>query len=425
MERLLSLWIGWRFYMARQSNSFISFISFASTAGITLGVSVLILVLSAMNGFEEQLETRLLGVVPQAELVGVDAAINDWRQMTRDALAIPGIVGAAPFVQMQGLVQKQGGFHGLKVYGIDSSLENNVSTLNEFVASQDWQKLDSTSPHYQANGILLGKSLAHKLGLKVGDTLALYSPSTQKQNASGAKRLGKAKSHRFVVIGLFELGGEIEQSIAYVPLAYAAKLQGLGDGVTGVRIKVDDVFSAPRLIRELGYSQQQYLYMSDWTRSQGHLYNDIQLVRSIMYLVLALVIAVACFNIVSTLVMAVRDKESEIAILMTMGLKRAQVMTIFVFQGALNGLLGSILGAVIGVILAINLSSVASAIESLLGIQFLSGDIYFIDFLPSKLIVSDVFIVTGLALLMSLLATLYPAWRASKTAPARALAGGG
>lgn len=425
MVRLLSLWIGWRFYMARQSNSFISFISFASTAGITLGVAVLILVLSAMNGFEEQLKERFLGVVPQAELVGADAPIDNWQNMVEAANTIPGIVGAAPFVQLQGLVQKKGGFHGIKLYGINPELENSVSNLREFVSPDHWASLgDNKEGAKGNNGILLGESLAKKLGLAIGDTLVLYAPNQQVKNGSNKKRLAKAKSHRFVVSGFYRLGGEIEQTTAYVSLNYGAKLLGLGDGVSGVRIKVDNIFDAPRLIRELGYSQQQYMYMSDWTRTQGHLYNDIQLVRTIMYLVLALVIAVACFNIVSTLVMAVRDKESEIAILMTMGLKRIQVMGIFVFQGALNGLLGCSLGAITGTVLALNLSAIAAGIESLLGIQLLAGDIYFIDFLPSKLMSIDVIVVTSIALIMSLLATLYPAWKASKTAPARALAGG-
>lgn len=426
LSLLLSLWIGWRFYMARQSNSFISFISFASTAGITLGVAVLILVLSAMNGFEDQLKERFLGVVPQAELVGVDAPIENWSDVVRDANKIPGIVGAAPFVQLQGLVQKQGGFHGIKLYGIDPELESQVSSLNEFVSPAHWQTLaDDKDSKQSNNAIILGKSLAKKLALTIGDTLVLYAPNQKSKSAASNQRLGKAKSYRFVVSGFYRLGGEVEQTTAYISLAHGAKLLELGNGVSGVRIKVDNIFDAPRLIRELGYSQQQYMYISDWTRTQGHLYNDIKLVRAIMYLVLALVIAVACFNIVSTLVMAVRDKESEIAILMTMGLKRGQVMGIFVFQGALNGLLGCSLGAAVGVILALNLSAIAAGIESLLGIKLLAGDIYFIDFLPSKLMSIDVIVVTSIALMMSLLATLYPAWKASKTAPARALAGGG
>lgn len=204
---------------------------------------------------------------------------------------------------------------------------------------------------------------------------------------------------------------------------YAAKLLKLDQGVSGVRIKVKNVFEAPMLIRELGYSQEQYVYISDWTRTQGHLYQDIQLVRMVMYLVLALVIAVACFNIVSTLVMAVRDKQSEIAILLTMGMKKSSVMLIFIVQGALNGVLGCIIGSILGVTIALNLSDIAKGIESVLGIQLLSADVYFIDFLPSQLVANDVITVVSLAFLMSLIATLYPAWKASQTPPVSALAG--
>lgn len=197
----------------------------------------------------------------------------------------------------------------------------------------------------------------------------------------------------------------------------------LNGAATGVRIKVDDVFDAPRIIRDLGYTQKQYLYMNDWTRTQGHLYQDIQLVRMVMYIVLALVIAVACFNIVSTLVMAVRDKVSEIAILMTMGLQRLAIMLIFIVQGALNGLLGCTIGGAVGVAVALNLTAIADGIERLFGVTLLSGDIYFIDFLPSQLHIEDVVIVVTMAFIMSLIATIYPAFKASKTLPARALAG--
>ncbi|MCL1097546.1 lipoprotein-releasing ABC transporter permease subunit LolE [Shewanella gelidii] len=414
MNQFVSLWIGFRFYVARQSNRFISFISFASTAGIALGVAVLIVVLSAMNGFEQQLQQRLLGIVAQGELTGVEAPLENWQKIVASAQKIKGIEAAAPFITMQGLVQRQGGFHGLTVFGIDPALEAKVSTLPEFVKPDVWQALEQA----EKNNILLGASLAKKFNLQIGDKLSLFTP------AHKSKGLAKPKSHQFVIAGFYDVGGEIEQTTAYISLAHASNLLDMQDNVSGVRIKVDNVFDAPRLIRELGYSQQQYMYISDWTRTQGHLYQDIQLVRMIMYIVLALVIAVACFNIVSTLVMAVRDKESEIAILMTMGMKRASIMMIFMVQGAFNGLLGCGLGGLIGTLVAANLSAIAKGIESIFGVQLLSGDIYFIDFLPSQLQLTDVVAVIGLAFVMSLIATIYPAWKASHTAPARALAGG-
>lgn len=415
MKGPLALSIGWRFYRARQSNSFISFISFASTAGIALGVAVLIVVLSAMNGFERELEQRFLGVVPQADIVGVDAPISDWQNVVKDAEQIEGIRGAAPFIRMQGLVQKPGGFQGLSVVGIELEEEMKVSALSQFMSDESWQSLGQ-----DANNIVLGKSLLKKLGLKLGDTVALY---VQDSDPDAAGSLRAAKSHRFVVSGIYSLGGELELTTAYIPMRYAAQILNMHSGVTGVRISVDKVFEAPAKVRELGYAQKQSVYISDWTRTQGHLYQDIQLVRTVMYLVLVLVIGVACFNIVSTLVMAVRDKASEIAILMTMGLSRLAVMGIFMVQGALNGLLGCGLGGIIGISMALNLSDIASTIERLFSIELLSADVYFVDFLPSELHGSDAALVIAMAFMMSLIATLYPAWKASQIAPAQALAG--
>ncbi|MEZ9821808.1 lipoprotein-releasing ABC transporter permease subunit LolE [Shewanella sp. 10N.286.45.A1] len=416
MKSLLAMRIGWRFYLARQSNRFINFISFASTAGIALGVAVLIIALSAMNGFEKELEDRLLGVVSHGELAGVNEPIQNWPSIIADASKVPGIVAAAPFVRMQGLIQKPGGFQGLTVLGIDGELEGKVSNIRDFMSEQSWNSLQDESK----NNIVLGKGLADSLDVAVGQSISLYMPNNSKQ---AQNKIAAAKSQRFVVSGIFELGGELDTSTAYVPMAFAADLLKLGQGVSGIRIKASNVFQAPMLIRDLGFSQQQYVYITDWTRTQGHLYQDIQLVRMVMYLVLALVIAVACFNIVSTLVMAVRDKQSEIAILLTMGMKKSAVMLIFIVQGALNGLLGCVIGSALGVTVALNLSDIAAGIESLLGIQLLSADVYFIDFLPSQLLATDVIMVVSLAFVMSLIATLYPAWKASQTPPASALAG--
>ncbi|WP_434937958.1 lipoprotein-releasing ABC transporter permease subunit LolE [Shewanella sp. HL-SH8] len=412
MSKWLPFLIGWRFYRARQNNGFIGFISFASTAGIALGVTVLIIVLSAMNGFEKELQTRLLGVISHGELVGVNEPIQDWLAIAETAKNIPQITGVAPFVRLQGLVQKPGGFQGIVVNGIDIEYEQQVSSIAQYMDTSAWQSLQGSDNH-----IVLGRSLLNKLQLKVGDTLAMYTP------AANNNRLSAAKSHRFVVSGVYDLGGEIEASQAYVPLKYLSELLNMGDGVSGIRLQVDNVFSAPSVTRDLGYAQEQYLYLNDWTRTQGHLYQDIQLVRMVMYLVLALVIAVACFNIVSALVMTVRDKASEVAILMTMGLKRSAVMAIFIMQGGLNGLLGCSIGGVLGMLIAVNLSAIAKGFESILGIQLLDSDIYFIDFLPSQLQTHDVLFVVFIGLVMSLLATIYPAWKATQIAPAAALAG--
>lgn len=415
----LSIWIGLRFYLARQSNRFISFISFASTAGIALGVAVLIIVLSAMNGFEHELKHRLLGVISHGELIGANEAVKDWKNIVKEAEGIAGITGAAPFITLPALVQKPDGFQGLSLRGIAPNYEVNVSNIQQFMSDETWKSLQQSDQ----NNIVFGAGLAKRLSLEVGDRVSLYLPNiATTPNTKTQGKIGRAKSHQFTLSGIFSLGGELDMTTAYISMDYGAQILGYGDGVSGVRIKVDDLFAAPHLVKELGFTQNQYLYLNNWTRTQGHLYQDIQLVRLVMYLVLSLVIAVACFNIVSTLVMAVRDKQSEIAILLTMGMKRSAILIIFVVQGALNGLLGCILGGAAGIIIALNLSAIAQWVESILGVELLSSSVYFIDFLPSKLQWVDVTFVLVIALIMSLVATLYPAWKASQTLPARALA---
>ncbi|KVX01454.1 lipoprotein-releasing ABC transporter permease subunit [Shewanella frigidimarina] len=412
MSQWLPLTIGWRFFRARQSNRFIGFISFASTAGIALGVGVLIVLLSAMNGFEKELQQRLLGVASHGELVGVNEPIADWQVIATSAQNLPQITGVAPFIRLQGLVQKPSGFQGLVVTGIDINHEADVSSIKQYMSTEAWLSLQGDQ-----NNIVLGRSLLTKLELNVGDTLAMFTPDANNS------QLTSAKSHRFVVSGVYDVGGEIESIQAYASMEYLADMLTLGTAVSGVRIQVVNVLNAASITRDLGFAQEQYLYINDWTRSQGHIYQDIQLVRLVMYLVLALVIAVACFNIVSTLVMAVRDKASEIAILMTMGISRGAIMTIFILQGALNGVMGCTIGGILGVTLAYNLSAVASGIEQVLSIQLLASDIYFIDFLPSELHYQDVLVVLLMGVFMSLIATIYPAWKATEIAPATALAG--
>ncbi|MGI1998196.1 lipoprotein-releasing ABC transporter permease subunit [Shewanella frigidimarina] len=412
MSQWLPLTIGWRFFRARQSNRFIGFISFASTAGIALGVGVLIVLLSAMNGFEKELQQRLLGVASHGELVGVNEPIADWQVIATSAQNLPQITGVAPFIRLQGLVQKPSGFQGLVVTGIDINHEADVSSIKQYMSTEAWLSLQGDQ-----NNIVLGRSLLTKLELNVGDTLAMFTPDANNS------QLTSAKSHRFVVSGVYDVGGEIESIQAYASMEYLADMLTLGTAVSGVRIQVANVLNAASITRDLGFAQEQYLYINDWTRSQGHIYQDIQLVRLVMYLVLALVIAVACFNIVSTLVMAVRDKASEIAILMTMGISRGAIMTIFILQGALNGVMGCTIGGILGVTLAYNLSAVASGIEQVLSIQLLASDIYFIDFLPSELHYQDVLVVLLMGVFMSLIATIYPAWKATEIAPATALAG--
>ncbi|RLV59707.1 lipoprotein-releasing ABC transporter permease subunit LolE [Parashewanella curva] len=412
----LALTIGWRFYRARQSNSFISFISFASTAGIALGVAVLIILLSAMNGFERELENRLLSVIPQAEIGGVDQPLQHWQPILQQAKQLDGVVDAAPFVKIHGLVQKLDGFQGLEVVGIDTKQESKVSAIPKFMSAEAWSSLAKG----RGNHIVVGENLLTKLNLKVGDIVSLYVLD----KATDKKQLSAAKSLQFTISGSYKLGGDLEVMTAYAPMDYLQKAINYQQGVSGIRLKVEDVFRANRISRELGFMQEQPVYMTDWTRSQGHVYNDIQLVRMVMYLALTLVIAVACFNVVSTLVMSVRDKQSEIAILLTMGFKKYQMMQVFMIQGVLNGLLGCAFGVTVGVLVALNLTELALILEKLFSFKILAGDVYFINFLPSHLHLKDVYLSVFLALLLSLLSTIYPAWMASKVHPARALSMG-
>ncbi|MBY6188419.1 lipoprotein-releasing ABC transporter permease subunit LolE [Marinobacter hydrocarbonoclasticus] len=406
----LSWQIGWRFLRARNHNRFVSFISLSSVVGVALGVAVLILVLSAMNGFERELKERLLAVVPHAELTAIDTPIVDWPAMVQDAEAEAGVAAAAPFVLIQGMLQKGDTLKPVSVRGVLPEWEEKVSGAHRFMSDDAWNSLNDNQPN-----VVLGKALAAQMGVEVGDRISLLMPR------GGNSPLAGYKTQFLTVSGLFDLGGEIDRTVAFTNLGAAAELAGLGEGVTGVRIRADNLFEAPQLIRNIGFAQQHPLYITDWTRTQGHLYSDIQLIRTLTYLVLVLVVAVASFNIICSLVMSVRDKQAEIAILRTMGMARRGILQTFMVQGALTGLLGCLIGAVMGSLLAWKLSALMAGLERLFGIRFLSGDIYFIDFLPSELHWQDVLSVSVLAFAVTLVATWYPAWQASRLQPAQVL----
>ncbi|MBW3140303.1 lipoprotein-releasing ABC transporter permease subunit LolE [Halomonas denitrificans] len=406
----LALQIGWRFLRARNNNRFVSFISLSSVVGVALGVTVLILVLSAMNGFERELKDRLLAVVPHAEMTAIDTPIVDWPAMVQSAEAEPGVAAAAPFVLIEGMLQKGDTMKPVALRGVLPKWEKDVSDAHRFMSDSAWNSLSDNQPN-----LVLGKALATQLGVEVGDRISLLLPR------AGAGPLAGYRTRHLTITGLFDLGGEIDRTVAFTNLAAAAELAGMGDGVSGVRIRADNLFEAPQLIRNIGFAQHHPLYLTDWTRTQGHLYSDIQLIRTLTYLVLVLVVAVASFNIICSLVMSVRDKQAEIAILRTMGMGRRGILQSFMVQGALTGLLGCLIGAALGSILAWKLSDLMAALERLFGIRFLSGDIYFIDFLPSELHWQDVASVSLLAFAVTLVATWYPAWQASRLQPAQVL----
>lgn len=411
MSGSLSTQIGLRFLRAKNKNSFISFISVSSMLGIAVGILVLLLILSAMNGFERELKQRFLSIVPQGELIAVSAPITDWQRIADVALAVDGVTGAAPFVVLNGMVQQGNDLKGVELRGVLPDQQPKVSGIADYIDPGAWAQLQPGR-----YGIVLGQGIIDELSLTLGDTLSVLVPKPQSRGGFKAPA-----SVQFTLVGSFAFGGQLDYSQAYIHLRDAAEVAGIGDGVLGVRLAFDDIFAAPRLVKQVGYSVDHYVKMSDWTRTQGHIYQDIQLVKVITYLVLILVIGVASFNIVSTLVMSVKDKQTAIAILMTMGLSRWRVMKIFMIQGMANAGLGCFLGSVSGYLVATNLSAIMRGIESLLGRRFLSGDIYFIDFLPSQFQWPDLWLLVISSLVISFLATLYPAWQAGKVNPATAL----
>lgn len=389
----------------------VSFISLSSTIGIAVGVAVIIIGLSAMNGFERELQNRVLSVIPHGEFEGVRSPIQNWQSMVKQATKNPQVLAAAPYVKFTALAEKGTQLKAIEVRGVDPDMEQAVSRLSQFVTNNAWSTF---APGEQQ--VILGKGVADQLGAKVGDYVTLMIPT-----ADGSSRVQAPRRIRVQISGLLALNGQIDHSMALLPLADAQQYARLDQGVSGVSIKVADVLSANQIVRSVGNTLNEYVYLRSWQQKFGFLYRDIQMVRTIMYLVMVLVIGVASFNIVSTLMMAVKDRAGEIAILRTMGATDGLVKRIFVWQGVFSGVLGSIVGSVFGVVIAFNLTPLVKGLETLIGHHFLSGDIYFVDFLPSQVESGDVLLVSGTAIVLSLLATWYPAARASKLNPASVL----
>lgn len=398
-----------RFRQGTSKQGFLSFISASSTIGIALGCAVLIAALSMMNGFNQVLQNKLLAVVPQIEYSAVEGALDNWELVAEIAERNPQVVATAPGVNATVMVQTQSTFHGIQVRGVSAEHEQKVSSLSDYVSKEDWQRWQ------QKGGLLLGAGLAEKLDLEVGDSVSLLTPEKSERGFRSPERV------RLQVTGLFQFGGQIDYHNAYVSLDTAINELDFARDVSSVRLRVKDVFSAPAVARQVGNELPELVYLDDWTRSHGHLYRDIELVRWVVYLVLILVMAVACFNIVSTLIMTVAKKRSQIAMLKTLGMKDKTLLQSFVLQGVMNGLYGVVIGCVCGILLAQFLPSIMLTLETWFNFDVLSSDIYFVGEVPSEWIWSDVFLVGGVALLMSLLATLYPAWRAVKVEPAKAL----
>ncbi|WP_429190504.1 lipoprotein-releasing ABC transporter permease subunit LolE [Aeromonas veronii] len=411
MFKPLPLFLGLRYSRSRRRNGFIAFISASSLIGIALGVMALILGLSAMNGFERELKDRVLSVVPQGELDAVERPLPDWPRLRDYLLAQPGVEAAAPVIRLNGLLEHGSALKGVQLRAVLPDLEANLSDAGKYMTGRGLRELQPGE-----RGVILGKTIADKLGVKVGDSVALLLP--QGGDQTGIKN---PRREALTVVGLLEIGGQLDGLLGFMHLADAQAITGMGSDVEGFSLRVSDVLKAQSITVAAAQQFPHHVYIRSWMNSQGYLYQDIQMVRTVMYVVMLMVVAVACFNIVSTLVMAVNEKRSEIAILKTMGASPGQIRLTFVIQGMVNGVAGALIGALLGGLLSSKLTQILSVVEKLIGHRFLNPDIYFIDFLPTELHMQDLLIVTGAAILMSLVATLYPAWRASGLVPSREL----
>ncbi|UXJ04532.1 lipoprotein-releasing ABC transporter permease subunit LolE [Morganella morganii] len=409
----LSLLTALRFSKGRKRAGMVSLISVISTLGITLGVAVLIIGLSAMNGFERELENQVLSVVPQGQISTVEQPFDTWAQSLLRIKNTPGVVAASPYIEFTGLAEKGSKLQAMQLMGVDPVTQKLVSGLPEFVADNAWADFQAGK-----NQIILGDGAAKSLGVAQGDWLTIMIP-----NHDSTERLLQPKRIRLQVAGIFRLSGMLDHRLALLPLEDAQQYLDYGEGVTGIEIRTDNVFNANDVVLRAAEASREHVFYKSWINEYGYMYSDIQLVRSIMYLAMILVIGVACFNIVSTLIIAVKDKSGDIAILRTLGAKDSLIRAIFLWYGLLTGMVGCISGAVLGTLAALNLTPLIRGIEFLIGHKLLSGDVYFIDFLPSELRLTDLLYVILTTIVLSLLASWYPARRACRLEPARILSG--
>ncbi len=408
--------VGLRYTRAKRKNHFISFISTTSMVGIALGVAALIVVLSVMNGFQEELRARILGVASHVQITQANNRLSDWQGLQQKIQHAPHVLGVAPFIMAQAMLSNGQAVQGSIVRGVLPSQEGKVSELAQ---AMKVGKLE----HLQAGefGIILGADLAQSLGVLVGDKVTVIAPQGQMTPAGMVPRI-----KQFTLQGIFQVGMyEYDAGLALIHIADAAKLYQLGDQVSGVRLKLDDLFLAPQVSHVLAQTNladsPETYYLTDWTQEHANFFKAVQMEKRVMFIILTLIVAVAAFNIVSTLVMAVADKRADIAILRTFGASPASIMRIFVIQGAMIGFIGTLLGALFGILIALNIGTIVPFIERVFHVEFLAKDIYYISELPSHLLWSDVLTIVLMSFALSLLATLYPSWKAAKMQAAEAL----
>lgn len=408
------LFVGLRYTRAKRKNHFISFISLTSMVGIALGVAALIIVLSVMNGFQAELRNRILGVASHIEITENNNQLSQWPALASQVEAQANVQASAPYVMAQGMLSYGQAVQGALVRGVLPSEEDKVADLGKNMKAGQLTDL-----HAGEYNIILGADLAYALGVSIGDKVVLMAPQGQFTPTGVVPRI-----KQFKVVGLFQIGMyEYDAGLALIHIDDAAKLYRMGDKVSGLRLKIHDLFDAPAMSAKLGDALMPLggYYITDWTQQHANFFKAIQLEKRVMFIILTLIVAVAAFNIVSTLVMAVTDKRADIAIMRTLGASPRSIMQIFIIQGALIGIIGTFFGAILGIMIALNIDIIVPFIENLFQVQFLAKDVYYISELPSKLEWNDAITIVITSVVLSLLATLYPSYKASKINPAEAL----
>ncbi len=411
MLKPIALFIGLRYTRARKKSHFVSFISLSSMLGIGLGVMVLITVLSVMNGFDEEIHKRFFGMAPEVTITGQDGMIHDWKTLAQDLSKHPDIKAVGPYVSSQGILTSSGQVVPVLLTGILPDQEEAITHLRD--------KLILGTMVIDHFGILLGRSLAENLGVMIGDTVTVMIPQASVSPAGVVPRF-----KRFTVRGVFSAGTgfNFDTKLAFIHMQDAQKLLQMStEDASGLRLKIDNIYQAPAMAQNLSYTLGEAYQVGDWTESFGAFFDAIKLEKTMMFLILVLIIGVAAFNLVSSLVMVVNDKQAEIAILRTIGATPRVILSVFIVQGMLIGCMGTAIGVGAGVLLASFATQLVDYLQTLFHWHVLSSSIYFVDYLPSKILWSDVWVVAVTALGMSFLATIYPAWRASKTVIAEAL----
>lgn len=407
----LPFYVGLRYLRAKRRNHFISFISLISIAGIMLGVATLITVLSVMNGFEKELRERILGMISHATIRAYDGEFPGWEGVLEQARAHPRVIGAAPFIEQETMLRGRA-VAGALVRGLDPEYEPSVADIADNLLFGSLDAL--TEQRWQ---VLLGVGLSRRLGVAPGDKVIIFAPEVRAGPAGAMLR-----PRQFTVAGLIEVGvHEYDSALAVISLHDAQTLFRMNDNIGGIRLKLDDMLRARPVAYELSESLPGLYQVRDWTQEHANYFRAVQMEKTVMFIILSLIVAVAAFNIISTLVMVVQDKQADIAILKTMGMGPRRIMGVFMVQGSLIGIVGTVLGVILGVVLALNVEAVVGWLEQLFSVEFISADVYYISDLPSELRWQDVTRFAGLALLLSLASTLYPAWRASRTDPVEAL----